>query len=223
MKAHVLHVPGAAPERDAAVQVLAQVFDLCVHADPERNGVVWNWAQMMDCMAKNDKDQWSIQLNDDAVPLAAIDVHLRQALWYSPRPILGLAWQGKTRGAKPFGRNVPYSVGPNLLHGVSIAYHRDHTAPCARFAERAARTDYPYDDVLSCTYAQRIAGFDPALVARSLFGVLDTKSLIGSGRYPSALHTIEQPGPAWRRSFVQDNHLANGHHLDEIMEMVGKA
>jgi hypothetical protein len=221
-KTHVLHVPGADQLRDENVANLAGLFDgLCVHEDNGRRGVVWNWAQMLACMAQDSVSEWSIQLDDDAMPYRNTPEHLSYALAWSPRQILGLAWQGRTRGVKAVEKGVSYAVGPHLVHGLAVAYNAAVVQELAEFAARAARGPYPNDDVLVNLWAHHVAGFYPALVARSLFGALPVKSLLGRSTYPSALYTVaNDPWAGWSPDSVLDMHMARSQPDEQILRSI---
>jgi hypothetical protein len=212
---HVMHVPGVDPARDATVQMLKTLSDVCIHEDPDRNGAMWNWAQVTECMS-NSPELWQIQLNDDVVLLSGWEGSLKAALRFSPRMVLGLAWVGTTRGAKAVENQKAYAIGHYLPAGLAIAYHRNVTARLANFALHAAATDYPHDDVAASLFA-KVSGYEPALTGRSIFGTLKTKSLMGHSQYETAKYTIEQPGARWTSGFVFDRHMAKRDDENELI------
>lgn len=215
-KLHVVWVPGADPIRDGIVADLAAATDVCLHEDPNRNGVMWNWASAVNCAAQDRAgSDWHFIVQDDQVPYRGWMQHLERACRNSPRPLLGLCWIGKSwdRGVRT-GR--PYMVGPNVLRGGSIAYHSSVLADdLPRFASEAAETTYKHDDMALCSWAQEWKGWNPALVSRTIFDSVKVKSLLGHSRYDTGVHSIESDaGPEWsvRPAFVEEN---QARHRDD--------
>jgi hypothetical protein len=179
--AHVLHVPGANAERDAIVQHLIEEqddsFNVCVHEDPDRRGLMVNWIEALHC-ASDDGNSWSLVLQDDAMPLPGWKEHLEQALWHCPTVVLGLSHFGQatSTGAR---RGAPYLVGPHLIWGAAVAYRNVFLGGLAPFAEMVyARTQYPHDDRLISAYAQRV-GKKTAVTTMALFDQPVAESTIG--------------------------------------------
>jgi hypothetical protein len=187
---HVLHVPQADPERDAIVALLDSQTDVCVHADPNRAGVVPNWLGALACAAAEDKD-WALIVQDDAFPLRGWQQHLERACTNSPEPVLGLTHFG-AYGAAPLAQGRPYAVGPYLIWGGAVAYHRAIVGPMLGWASRVyAETGYRHDDVLACAFAMK-QGRQTAMAARAIFDQPVQRSLLGHNtpiRRPST--TIE--------------------------------
>lgn len=196
MKIHILHVPGADPHRDSIVAdyVARQdewEIDVCVHADPERRGIMYNWLAAAECaLDDSNAPTWSIIIQDDAVGCPGWRTKLDEALWYAPAPVLGMSYFGQiTDGAQKKG--VPYLVGPHLIWGAAVAYKRTFLEGLVPFARRVwEEYQYPHDDRLISAYANRI-GVDTALTVRALFDQPVEKSTVGHGggnRRP--LHTL---------------------------------
>lgn len=199
IKVHVLHVPGAHPERDEIVAQLREEADACVHEDPEREGCMATWLKCVACADATDDDlRWTVILSDDALPLPGWRGHLTEAQWRSPRPVLGLTYFGQY-GLKALNRGAPYAVGKNLTWGGAVTYRRDVLKGLARWAPKiVAATGYKHDDRLAATYAAKI-GSECALVSRAIFGQPVKESLLGHGglvREPAAT-IVSHPGPGY--------------------------
>lgn len=183
MKIHILHVPGANPERDRIVSDWRlranEDVEVCVHEDPERRGIMANWLDAAQC-ALDDAHQplWSLIIQDDAVPGPGWQRSIEEACWFSPAPVLGMSYFGKiTEGA--FKKNVPYMVGPHLIWGAAVAYKRDFLeglVPWARWVYET--TEYQHDDRLISAYANKI-GVDTALTVRAIFDQPVEQSTVG--------------------------------------------
>lgn len=193
---HVLHVPGADPERDAIVALLV-TFGACVHTDPTRKGVMPIWLEALEC-ASADTGRWTAIVQDDADPLPGWEAHLEDATSFSPEPVLGLTHFG-SYGLRALEKGVPYGIGRNLVWGGAVAYRqtivRDLTA-YARMIWEDLR--YPHDDRLAAAYAMRI-GRQTALAARAIFDQPIQASLLGHNtkvRRPATTIANSQ-GPAW--------------------------
>jgi hypothetical protein len=199
VKAHVLHVPGVGREPYVdAIRADLGAENVCVHSDPERNGAMWNWRTVIECMVTNPSDdEWTLVLNDDVVPLPRWRDELKSALKFSPKPLLGLAYVG-LQGDRGFKRGVPYVVGPYLLAGAAIAYHRSVLdQSLLEFANDAAATGYKHDDIAVNVFCHEVLATYPALVTRSLFGIPRIGSLMGHYFLPEPSHTIAEAGPLW--------------------------
>lgn len=195
MKVHVIHVPGIDPQRDAIVEKLGRQSDLCVHADPDRNGCMWNWLTAVDCARKDDQP-WSIILSDDADPVPGWSIAFDLVQIYAPEPIVGLTYfKDFTAGAVRKG--VPFIVGPHLTWGGAVSYRHDVLDGLAEFAHQVYdETGYQHDDRLISAYSNRI-GHRSCVVTRALFTQPVEESLIGHpsvGRNPTI--TIASGGPA---------------------------
>jgi len=200
---HVLHVPGADPERDEIVARLrgTEGVSACVHEDPHRRGVMQNWLSAIVCAVKNDPaDQpWAYVLSDDADPAMPPDSdpiwvdEMTAAAQYSPAPILGMTHFGKI-GRDIYAKEAAYGVGRDVTWGGAIAYRRDILPDMVRWCLRVAQeTGYPHDDRLVGAYAYR-SGFKAAMCGRAIFGQPVKRSLLGHNtpiREPSS--TIAEP------------------------------
>lgn len=198
-KMHTLWVPGADPDRDATVARQQEQADICLHIDPERRGVMWNFLNAVQCAVENDGDlKWSVIIQDDAEPLPGWEDHLAQACWYSPEPVLGLTHFGQY-GKKALAKGAPYALGRSLIWGGAVAYRRDFLLGLAEWGPRIyAQTGFVHDDYLVCAYAYRI-GRKCALTSRAIFDQTIKKSLLGHGgptRSPVATIT-NCSGPAY--------------------------
>jgi hypothetical protein len=196
---HTLHVPGADPARDEIVDIQRQQTGtrVCLHLDPERRGVVPTWLEALDCAARAD-EEWSVVIQDDALPLLGWQAQLPAAAHHSPSPALGLTHFG-TYGAKALAKNRPYAVGPNLIWGGAVAYHRAILRPLAAWSRRQYNdTGFPHDDVLVPAWLMAHS-LTTALAARALFDQPVTQSLLGHNtaiRRPSTT-IVNTPHLAW--------------------------
>jgi len=198
-RVHVLTVPGADEARDGVVKYLEN-WGACVHADPDRIGLMQNWRGAVDC-ASTDKTVWSVILSDDAEPLPGWDRHMSRALGFSPRPLLGLIHFGGY-GQRAADEGFAYAVGPGLLWGGAIAYRTALLGDLATYAARFLAVDpaYPHDDEIASLFAARFHN-DPAMTSRALFDHLEVKSLLGHPPHTSPNRrpglTIRGLGPPW--------------------------
>lgn len=196
---HVMTVPGAHPDRDAIVKLLADA-GACVHEDPHRTGLVTNWRGTIDCASRSGTD-WAVVLSDDAMPLPGWDRHLTRALGFSPRPALGLIHFGGY-GRRAADEGFAYAVGPGLLWGGAIAYRTEILPGLAEYARRFITTDpgYPHDDEIGSLFAARYYDM-PAMCSRALFDHIDVPSLMGHPPHSTPNRrpgfTIRETGPAW--------------------------
>ena len=198
---HVLHVPGADPQRDEIVGLLRAQGDACVHEDPSRRGVMPTWLEALQCAREKDaRDAWTVIVQDDAKPLRGWQQHLERACLNSPEPVLGLTHFG-AYGERSMSAGAPYAVGKYLIWGGAVAYRRVFADGLLEWAWRIwDETGYPHDDVLACAYALK-RGARTAMTSRAIFGQPVQRSLLNHNtavRSPSL--TIENaPGVPYSR------------------------
>ena len=202
---HVIHVPGVDSARDRIVSTLVSEAGACIHEDPERNGVMWNYLRALKC-ATEDETPWSVILSDDALPLVGWKEELALAIRYSPSPLLSLGYLG-SYGLKAHQKGAPYGVGRNLVWGVGNAYRKDFLTLFESWAQPVvAKTGYPHDDRLAASFCEKI-GILPAVTARAIFSLANAPSLVGHGGHLKMLPalTIESPGHPWsqRKRFAK--------------------
>jgi hypothetical protein len=180
-RVHVLHVPGAIPERDEMVRLQATQADLCVHEDRDPPGYVTpNWLTALDCAARTDgtKTSWSLIIQDDALPLPGWQQHAERACTNSPSPLLGLFHIGGW-GAGLAARGAAYGIGSYLIWGCAAAYHSSTLRGLYDWASRIHdETGYRHDDVLACAYAMKM-GWTTSFTTHSLFDHPLAGSLMG--------------------------------------------
>lgn len=218
MKIHILHVPGADEHRDRIVadylSLPSEDVQVCVHSDPDRRGIMYNWLQAAEC-ALADRDRWSTIIQDDAVGEPGWVEKLEEAVWYSPAPVLCMSYFGKITDAA-HRQNIPYLVGPHLVWGAAVAYRLDFLEGLVPFARRVwEEYGYPHDDRLISAYANRI-GVDTALTTRALFDQPVEKSTVGHGggnRRP--LHTLGSTSGAAYSARPRAKRLRSGAALDQ--------
>ncbi len=200
VKVHVLWVPGFDPDRDAIVAKLQDEATVCLHTDPERTGLMQNWLGAVDCALANDTDQWSTILSDDAYPLHNWQDHLTRATASSPEPLLGLTHFGGW-GKEPLSKGHPYAVGPYLVWGGAISYHRVVLAEIATWGRAVAtRMNYAHDDCLAAAASMRL-NRRCAMTTRALFGQPVKRSMLGHNTpIRAAPSTILDAGPPWSSS-----------------------
>jgi len=197
---HVLTVPGVSDQRDGVVKQLTD-WGACIHPDPDRHGLMQNWLGAVKCASASEAD-WAVILSDDAEPLPGWDRHMRRALGYSPRPLLGLIHFGGY-GRRAADEGFAYAVGPGLLWGGAIAYRTPILPDLLTYADRFLRIDpeYPHDDEIGSLFAAKFYDL-PAMTSRALFdhpegGV----SLLGHPPHSAPNRrpgfTIRETGPEW--------------------------
>lgn len=199
---HILHVPGADPERDQIVRDLVEQGNACVHEDPSREGCMATWLRCLDCAVRTDGQyDWTAIVSDDAAPLRGWQQHLERACTYSPSPLLGITHHG-SYGRTLLEAGVAYGTGPHTLWGGAIAYHQSQLAPLQRFAHPIVeRYGYPHDDCLVMVFAAR-QGKPTAMTSRAILGQPHLRSLLNHNtaiRSPEV--TIENAlGPTYWQS-----------------------
>jgi hypothetical protein len=196
-----MHVPGADHHRDAIVARLQAEGEVCLHEDPDREGLMPTWLRALWCARENDRQQsWSVVLSDDAFPLRGWQQHLERACLSSPEPVLGLTHFG-AYGERALLKGCAYMTGPYLLWGGAIAFNRMFLEGLLPWVgEVYAKTKYPHDDVLTCAFAMKM-GWGTANVARAIFDQPVQQSLIGHNtpiRRP-ATTIVSCDGPSYRR------------------------
>jgi hypothetical protein len=198
---HVIHVPGADPQRDAIVARLQAEGGACVHLDPSRAGLMQNWLAALDCAVADVAEApapWVLILSDDADPLPGWRAELAQATHYSPSPVLGVTHFG-SYGRRALARGFPYLLGRNLVWGGGVAYHSSLLPSLAEFAHAAVEaTGYPHDDRLVGAF-MITRGQPIALAARAIFDQPVEASLMGHHtpiRRP-ATTIANRTGPPW--------------------------
>ena len=220
MKVHILWVPGYDSDRDAIVAKLREEStEACLHIDPERKGLMQNWLGAVNCALANDEQSWSVILSDDAYPYLNWQDHLSKATNQSPEPLLGLTHFGGW-GKAPLANGHAYAVGPYLVWGGAIAYHRAVLTEIATWgAPVAQRLNYKHDDCLAAAASRRL-GRQCAMTTRALFGQPVKKSMLGHNtpiREPSL--TIENSaGPPYRRSQATKVVRTGWKHIVELSE-----
>lgn len=193
---HVLHVPGADPQRDEIVARLVEQGDACLHLDPGRRGIMSTWLEAVACAA-TESNPWAVIVQDDADPLRGWQQHLERACTNSPQPVLGLTYFGQY-GSKAAAKGAPFAEGRNLIWGGAVAYHHTFLQGLAEWAPRVVeQTDYPHDDRLVAAYAMK-RGHRTALVSRAIFDQPVAQSLVGHNtRIRTPALTILNEGPVW--------------------------
>lgn len=198
---HVLWVPGFLPERDEIVQSLIDQHPdsngVCTHEDPNREGLLLNYANALRC-ALNDDHEWSLIVSDDAIPLPQWQIHLTAALSYAPSDIVGLTHfgsYGKTLAQKGY----PYGTSENAMWGGAGAYRHTVLAPLLELVEFGLSIGWNHKGDDGCVIAlNRLRGTQTAMCTRAIFDQPLLKSTLGHGgnrRFPQL--TIKDSGPWW--------------------------
>jgi hypothetical protein len=198
---HVLWVPGFLAERDEIVQQLRDQHPdpdgVCTHEDPERNGLLRNFATALRC-AMQDDHEWNLIVSDDAIPLPGWQEHLRSALDNAPADIVGLTHFG-SYGKNLAAKGIPFGVSENAIWGGAAAYRSNVLAPLLELVEFGLSIGWNHkgDDGCVIVY-NRLNGSKSAMCARAIFDQPQLKSTLGHGgnrRFPHL--TIRDDGPAW--------------------------
>ena len=206
------------------VAALADETEVCLHLDPDRNGVMWNWNQAVQCVNSDvaaGTDDWHFIVQDDMIPYTGWQDHLRRATLYSPARMLGLVWVGVSWNHGGAMR-VPYMTGPYALRGGAIAYHRSLFPDFARFAEYACQTDYPNDDIAAAIYLQAVRGEEPALTSHTLFDSPRVKSMLRHATYDTGEHTLETMGTLPWSVKPRSIRVNNGARKADVRQLLGQ-
>jgi hypothetical protein len=197
VKIHTMHVPGADLKRDMNINRLRRDVEVCVHEDPDRNGAVWNWMTMIQCMIDTDTESWSYAVQDDLLAYPATWTEIPRAVEHSPSRMLGLVVVGSSQ-RRFFERGFPYTRGHFCVFGPAVAYHRDLLEPMLAFAREILDEEpgFPHDDMLACAYMKHIDEA-PAIVTRSLFFPMPLKSVVGHAPARPPSHGLDTVGPDW--------------------------
>lgn len=200
---HTMHVPGADPERDKIVQRQHAEFpDLCVHEDPIRRGILATWTEALKCAKATSSAEWSLIIQDDAIPLPGWEMVLPIALAHSPSPVLSLCHFGDY-GKRLAKHGTPYGTATHSVWGQAVAYHRSVLAELIELAEDVAAlnsTTYnKWDDRLPGVLNLMKGHGTTAVTTRALFDHPHLKSTVGNAgnRYRHPGLTILDPGPDW--------------------------
>ena len=196
---HVLWVPGYLPERDVIVQSLQDQHPdgVCTHEDPNREGLLLNYASALKC-ALNDTHEWSVIVSDDAIPLPLWTKHLEAALTYAPEDIVGLTHFGGY-GLAMAAKGVPYGVSANALWGGAGAYRHNVLQPLLNLVQFGLNIGWNHkgDDGAVIAFNLLRDG-KTAMCTRAIFDQPILKSTLGHGgnkRFPRL--TIKDSGPWW--------------------------
>lgn len=214
MRIHVMHVPGVNRDRDQAVRVLQSQVDVCLHEDAHLRGVVPNHADAVRC-ANREKtdDEWYFFGQDDLMLIEGWKNEIDGALRNSPSKALALVNAGAE--GRDAGKNgSAYEVGPYVLRGAWLAYHRTIVEPLGRFLTFAGYAGFDGDDTAANIWCW-LNGITPARVVRSLGVHLGAKSTIGHTDTMVTRQRITSPElshirwdtqkPNWRRSESRDD------------------
>src|SRR5690625_7175783 len=97
---HLMWLPGHNyfRDRNAAKWITGKYFSgkVCVHADRERKGNGWNHRQIVQC-ALQDGKAWSLVIQDDAIPCAGWEDHLKRVQETAVQPFVRLYFPGNYR------------------------------------------------------------------------------------------------------------------------------
>lgn len=78
-----------AKRRDIALSLADKLEAECISIDEEDRGAGWNHVQVLNWMKGGDRE-WSVILEDDAVPVESFRHQLEMALAWAPTPFVGL-------------------------------------------------------------------------------------------------------------------------------------
>lgn len=188
-------VPGFSSQRDVNAACWRE-YGALVYEDVNRDGPIHTMRLMLEHAAERDLD-WTLILQDDAVPFTGWRDELEGALWHSPSPLLSLshfASVGQKAAAAGFAYGQPGMWGPAWAHSRSAVLGTLALYP--RIFEINPR--YRVADGPAYLWA-RLAEFPPAFTARALFDHPPWRSSMGhpttSARRPYL--TILNDGPPW--------------------------
>jgi hypothetical protein len=202
-----MHVPGLSADRDDLVAWYQQMFDeVCVHADPDQRGVLWNHLGIVRCMVSESLDTsrgWSLVVQDDARPLDGWEDHLPEVCWNAPAPFVSLG-HFSNFGQRLVERGIPFGLGANVVWGQAVLYRHDVVRSYARLVEDVAEMDFEryrkWDDGLPSVHSL-LHGTKSCFTARALFEHQDWDSTMGhvKGQWRHARATIGNTplGPRW--------------------------
>lgn len=220
---HVMHVPGADPERDRIVASLPDLHPrgadgICVHADPQRRGILATWLQaLMHAQAEPSPTEtgWEMVIQDDAIPVQGFEEHLPRALRHSPSPVLSLCHFGDA-GQKIANTGHAYLRGTHTIWGQAVAYHRTVLSDLIHLGHDVQHLQSPvyskWDDRLPGVLNLIKGEGTTAVTARALFDHPHLKSTVGHlgavHRHPNL--TIADPGPDWSAGFKETKAKPHG-------------
>lgn len=193
---HVTTVPGDA-RRDALVRQYQEEWPggVCVHADPDRRGILWNHRTVLDCLLE-EGSPWGLTCQDDVVFLPGWEDHLLSVMWYAPTPFVSLGHLSKY-GARLAAKQVPFGVGVNALWGQAVLYRKDVLPAYRELVERVWDLDAgsgmyrKWDDGLAAVF-NLLTGTRSSFTAWSLVEHQNWESTVGNvpGRWRHAECTI---------------------------------
>lgn len=204
---HLMTAPGLDPRRDRLVKEWATTDkysgEVCVHADREWRGVLWNHREIVRCMAHR-AEPWSLVLQDDAEPYPGWEDALREIMRTATWPFVSLGHFSKY-GVKPRERGFPYVEGVNVTWGQALLYRGDVLKEYLDIVEAAWEITesgefnfQKWDDGLIAVYSL-INGTTSAFTSRALIEHADWESTLGHvpGRWRRAESTLLDEGPPW--------------------------
>lgn len=202
---HVTTVPGD-PRRDDMVRKLQEDWpsSVCVHADPDRRGILWNHRQVLDCLLAEtgpDQPRWALTCQDDVEWLPGWQNQLRMVMQTAPTPFVSLN-HFSTHGQRQARRGMPYAVGINAMWGQAVLYSRAVLPSYRQLVEDVWEMDaakyHKWDDGLAAVH-NLIHGTRSSFTSRALVEHQNWDSTVGNvpGRWRHAASTIRQNGPAW--------------------------
>jgi len=203
---HIMTVPGSDSRRDALVQWWQKSGEypgrVCLHADPERRGVLWNHVGILECALRGDQGAgWAMTMQDDVKPLTGWLEALKQVMQHAPAPFVSLGHLAKY-GKRLVGRGIPFGVGVNAMWGQAMLIHFDVLEPYLDLAKTMQHINPKkyrnWDDYLP-TIFNLIYGTEAAFTSRALVEHQDWESTLGHvpGLWRRAAATIRHAGPPW--------------------------
>lgn len=189
------------PSRDARVQWWKDTYPdrVTVFDDAERHGVMWNHQRIIEDFVASGED-YTLVVQDDAIPLEGWEDHLEQVMSVASRFPLSLCHFQK-RGLKLWDRGICFGYATNCAWGQAIVYSRRFATDYLHTLRDLATIDpitwQRSDDGILVVH-NLLTGNKSSFTTRALFDHADGHSTLGhlsKGRNPVA--TIETHPGEW--------------------------
>lgn len=195
----------AHPDRELmALSLGDQVNAQVIRFDDEEMGCEWNHRKTWENVARLDRE-WSVVLEDDAIPVPGFLHQLEQALAVAPTEVVSLYLgrakpgisQRPIRALVDAGVDTPWIIAPRLLHAVGVAIRTPLVPRMLGWVGVSPAVLYPIDRAIShwCMSNKHSVGYTwPSLVDHA-----DAQSTIpGNGDGVGGRHVVLNRRVAWR-------------------------
>lgn len=201
MPIRVMTASGFTASRDLRTQWWLDVYGdrVTVFDDVDRNGVLWNHLRILEDFVASEDEEFTLVVQDDAIPLEGWEEHLEQVMEHATRFPLSLC-HFRRHGLKMWERGISFGYATNCVWGQAVVYSREFALEYVQTVRDLYEIDpltwRKSDDGVIVVH-NLLTGNQSSFTTRALFDHAEGHSTLGhltKGRYPFA--TIENsPGP----------------------------